>query len=62
MMVDQEALGEYPSLLSATSHSFCSGVIAGVDYSANQHVEKKVPSVAKYVCVRACVLCVCVHA
>ena len=48
MIMDQEAMREYPSLLSATSHSFCSGVIAGVDYSANDHVEKKVPSVAKY--------------
>ena len=48
MIMDQEAMREYPSLLSSTSHSFCSGVIAGVDYSANDHVEKKVPSVAKY--------------
>ena len=39
---------EYPSLLSATSHSFCSGVIAGVNYVAEQHEEEKVPSVAKY--------------
>jgi len=29
-----------------------SGVIAGVDYSANDHVEKKVPSVAKYATVQ----------
>ena len=25
------------------------GVVSGVNYSAQQHVEKKVPSVAKYV-------------
>ena len=48
MIMDQEAMREYPSLLSATSHSFRSGVIAGVDYVAEQHEEKKVPSVAKY--------------
>ena len=26
----------------------CRGVIAGVNYAAEQHVEKKVPSVGKY--------------
>ena len=62
MIMDQEAMCEYPSLLSATSHSFCSAVIAGMNYSAQQHIEKKVPSVAKYVvCVCVCV-CVCVRA
>ena len=30
------------------------GVVAGVNYSAQQHVEKKVPSVAKYVHAYAC--------
>ena len=28
---------------------FCSGVIAGVDFVAADHEEKKVPSVGKYV-------------
>ena len=48
MIMDQEALRTSLLFLSATSHSFCSGVVAGVNYVANQHEERKVPSVAKY--------------
>ena len=32
------------------THNY-SGIINGVNYAAQQHAEKKVPSVAKYVCV-----------
>ena len=50
MIMDPAAMRTSPLLLSNMLYiPFCSGVIAGVDFVAADHEEKKVPSVGKYV-------------
>jgi len=44
------SLAYVDSLFCMFLHGFvCRGVIAGINYAAQQHTKKKVPSVAKYV-------------